>query len=67
MGRSNEGCDAHLSVGTVTVGHCQTSTSGLGSVALAGAETWRLDNVPGEPNMVYISSEVRAVWCGQCA
>ena len=33
MGRATEGCNAYLSVGTVAVGQCQTTTSGLGSSA----------------------------------
>ena len=65
VGRTTEGCDAHLAVGAASVGQCQTSTSGLGSAASPGAQKWRLDNVPGEPSMVLISNEVRvSVWVG---
>ena len=59
VGRTAEGCDAHLAVGAASVGQCQTSTtSGMGSAASPGATNWRLDNVPGQPGMVLISNEV---------
>ena len=61
VGRTSEGCAAHLSVGTATVGQCQNSASGLGSAASPGAQSWLLENVPGQPGYVYISNEVR---CG---
>ena len=60
VGRTAEGCTAYLSVGTVTVGQCQTTTTGLGSSASPGAQNWLLENVPGLPGYVYISNEVKA-------
>ena len=61
IGRTTEGCAAHLSVGTATVGQCQNTVSRLGTAASPGAKNWLLENVPGEPGMVYISNEVRVV------
>ena len=66
IGRTAEGCAAHLAVGTATVGQCQNTVSGLGSATSAGANSWLIENVPGQPGFVYISNEVR-VRCGECA
>ena len=58
IGRIHEGCSAHICVGAATVGRCATTTAGMGSLAGIGSQSWRLENVPGEPNVVLISSEV---------
>ena len=61
VGRTAEGCAAHLAMGTATVGQCQNTVSGLGSATSPGANSWLLENVPDQPGFVFISNEVR---CG---
>ena len=58
VGRTAEGCAAHLSVGSASVGQCAVTTTGLGSSAAPGAQRWVLEAVPGEAGMVYISNQV---------
>ena len=59
VGRTTEGCAAYLSVGSASIGWCQTTTSGLGTASSPGAASWLLENVPGQPGYVYISNEAR--------
>ena len=71
IGRTAEGCAAHLAVGSASVGQCAVTTTGLGSSTSPGAQRWVLEAVPGEAGMVYISSQVRCPsWGaarGQCS
>ena len=66
IGRTAEGCAAHLSVGSATVGQCAVTTTKFGSAASPGAHRWVLEAVPGEAGMFYISNEVSEVGLWGC-
>ena len=59
VGRTGEGCAAHVSVGSASAGQCVMTTVGLGSATSPGVQQWVLDAVPGEAGMVYIRNAVR--------
>ena len=59
VGRTAEGCAAHLSVGSASAGECGVTITGLGSASCPGVQRWVLEAVPGEAGMVFIKNEVR--------